>query len=71
MKREITVRLTEETFARLQAFAHPESVVDRALKQFFIRHHKIKMRVRLKQGYRRLGKRSIRFCRPLTEDASF
>ena len=49
-----------------------DAVLNKALKQFFDKNHKIKMKVLLKKGYRAMARLNLFLCKPvLKEDREF
>ncbi len=72
--REITVKITNKNFEALKKASKcwdKDKVVNKALKQFFAKSHKMKVRTLLKKGYRTFARLNLRLCRVLEEDADF
>lgn len=72
--KEITVKITNKNFQALKQASKnlgKDKVVNKALKQFFIKQHKMKVRTLLKKGYKTFAKLNLRLCRILEEDADF
>ena len=72
--KEITVKITNKNFEALKKAANcygKDKVVNKALKQFFEKKHKMKVRTLLKKGYKTFAKLNLRLCRVLEEDADF
>lgn len=72
--REITVKISNKNFEALKKaskFNEKDKVVNKALKQFFDKKHKMKVRTLLKKGYKTFARLNLRLCRVLSEDADF
>ena len=72
--KEITVKISEKNFEALKKASRScnhDKVVNKALKQFFIKKHKLKVRTLLKKGYKTFAKLNLRLCKVLEEDADF
>ena len=72
--REITVKISDKNFEALKKasrFNEKNKVVNKALKQFFDKKHKMKMRTLLKKGYKTFAQLNLRLCKVLQEDADF
>lgn len=69
--REITVKISNKNFEKLKKASKADKIVDLALKQFFEKNHKMKVRMLLKRGYKTFAKVNLRLSRVLAEDASF
>lgn len=72
--KEITVKISRKNYDALKKAIKrntADAVVNKALKQFFDKNHKMKMRVLLKNGYRAFGKVNLRLSEALEEDADF
>ncbi len=69
--KEITVKISNKNFEALKKAVNRDKAVNVALKQFFNKNHKIKVRMLLKRGYRTFGKINLRLSRVLEEDADF
>lgn len=72
--KEITVKITNKNFEALKKASrncNKNKVINKALKQFFIKKHKMKVRTLLKKGYKTFAKLNLRLCRVLEEDADF
>ena len=72
--KEITVKISRKNYDALKKAIKrntADAVVNTALKQFFDKNHKMKMRVLLKNGYRAFGKVNLRLSKVLEEDADF
>jgi hypothetical protein len=72
--KEITVKITNKNFEALKKASKccdKDKVVNKALKQFFEKKHKMKVRTLLKKGYKTFAKLNLRLCRVLEEDADF
>ena len=74
MNREIVLKISEKNFQLLKKASKHGSfdrTVNKALKQFFDKNHKMKVRTALKSGYKKFGKLNLRLCRALEEDKDF
>lgn len=69
--KEITVKISEKNYKLLKKATEKDRIVNVALKQFFQKNHKIKVRMSLKRGYRTFGSLNLRLSKVLEEDASF
>lgn len=69
--KEITVKISNSNFEKLKKTADSDKIVNVALKQFFNKNHKMKVRMLLKRGYKTFGKLNLRLSPVLEEDASF
>ncbi len=69
--KEITVKISNSNFEKLKKTADRDKIVNVALKQFFNKNHKMKVRMLLKRGYKTFGKLNLRLSPVLEEDASF
>ncbi|MBE7092651.1 MAG: hypothetical protein E7365_05690 [Clostridiales bacterium] len=72
--KQITVKISNKNFEALKKaskFSDKDKVVNKALKQFFVKKHKMKVRTLLKRGYKTFAKLNLRLCRILEEDADF
>lgn len=72
--KEITVKISNKNFQALKKASKnfgKDKVVNKALKQFFIKQHKIKVRTLLKKGYKTFARLNLRLCKVLEEDADF
>jgi tmRNA-binding protein len=69
--KEITVKISNSNFEKLKKSINKDKTVNVALKQFFQKNHKMKVRMLLKRGYKTFGKLNLRLSRVLSEDASF
>ncbi len=72
--KEITVKISRKNFEALKKASkgfEKDKIVNKALKQFFIKTHKMKERTLLKKGYKSFGKLNLRLSRVLFEDADF
>ena len=69
--KEITVKISNKNYQRLKKFSDKDKTVNVALKQFFKKNHKIKVRMLLKRGYKTFGELNLRLSPVLEEDASF
>ncbi len=72
--KEITVKISDKNFEALKnasKFKDKNKVINKALKQFFVRKHKMKVRTLLKKGYKTFASLNLRLCRVLQEDADF
>ena len=72
--KEITVKLSEKNFEALKKASKrfsKDKVVNKALKQFFNKNHKMKVRMLLKRGYKTFSEINLRLSRILEEDADF
>ncbi len=72
---KIIARISKKNYKALKKLAKykgTDRVVNQALKQFFNKNHKIKMKVLLKKGYRAMAKLNLFLCGPvLKEDCDF
>ncbi len=69
--KEITVKISSNNFEKLKKTINKDKTVNVALKQFFDKNHKMKVRMLLKRGYKTFGNINLRLCKVLEEDASF
>ena len=69
--KEITVKISNKNFEALKKAVNKDKTVNAALKQFFDKNHKMKVKMLLKRGYRTFGKINLRLSRVLEEDADF
>jgi len=69
--KEIAVKISNSNFEKLKKSVNKDKTVNVALKQFFQKNHKMKVRMLLKRGYKTFGKLNLRLSRVLSEDASF
>lgn len=69
--KEITVKISEKNYEKLKKATQKDRIVNVALKQFFQKNHKIKVRMLLKRGYKTFGDLNLRLSPVLEEDASF
>ena len=72
--KEITVKITEKNFEALKKASRctdKNKIINKALKQFFIKKHKMKVRTLLKKGYKTFARLNLRLCKVLEEDADF
>ncbi len=69
--REITVKISSKNFEKLKKTINKDKTVNVALKQFFDKNHKMKVRMLLKRGYKTFGNINLRLSKVLEEDASF
>lgn len=69
--KEITVKISNKNFQQLKNFNNIDKTINVALKQFFNKNHKMKVRMLLKRGYKTFGKLNLRLSKALEEDASF
>ena len=72
--REITIKISDENFKHLKKAIKDKSaskIVNKALKQFFQKNHKMKVKALLKRGYKTFGELNLRLSRVLQEDADF
>lgn len=69
--KEITVKISNKNFEALKKAVNKDKTVNAALKQFFDKNHKLKVKMLLKRGYRTFGKINLRLSRVLMEDADF
>ena len=69
--KEITVKISNANFEKLKKATDKNKIVNVALKQFFDKNHKMKVRMLLKRGYKTFGKLNLRLSKVLEEDSSF
>ena len=69
--KEITVKISNANFEKLKKATDKNKIVNVALKQFFKKNHKMKVRMLLKRGYKTFGKLNLRLSKVLEEDSSF
>ncbi|MBR6765858.1 MAG: hypothetical protein IKM06_05160 [Clostridia bacterium] len=72
--KEITVKISRKNFEALKKLSkrtEQDRIVNKALKQFFDKTHKMKVRTLLKRGYKTFGSLNLRLARVLKEDADF
>lgn len=69
--KEITVKISSKNFEKLKKTVNRDKTVNVALKQFFDKNHKMKVRMLLKRGYKTFGNINLRLSKVLEEDASF
>lgn len=69
--KEITVKISNKNFEALKKAVNKDKTVNAALKQFFDKNHKMKVKMLLKRGYKTNGKINLRLSRVLEEDADF
>ncbi len=69
--KEITVKISNKNFKALKKASDKNKTVNIALKQFFDKNHKMKVRMLLKRGYKTFSKINLRLSRVLEEDADF
>lgn len=69
--KEITVKISNKNFKALKKASDKNKTVNVALKQFFNKNHKMKVRMLLKRGYKTFSEINLRLSRILEEDADF
>ena len=69
--KEITVKISNSNFEKLKRATQKDRIVNVALKQFFQKNHKIKVRMSLKRGYKRFGNLNLRLSKVLEKDSFF